>query len=275
MSDPNNPEVKEPVAPTPGTPEYDEAMAAKFRNGGEPPADDLPPEVPAMPEGGVEKFYDAKTGAYDWKSHAVEAEYRLKQSKGEKPDPQAPPEDNIAGDEDEVQDILAKAGLKPDELEKQIVEQGELAQEARKALVDQGIPEALIDSYVAHYRANVESMAAKALEAAGGEEGWKQLNDWAVANLTEAEQADYNARLAGPNWEVALKDLKARRAATSPTRGEGNLLTGDSGVPTATGYTSRAQMKADMADPRYKSDPAFRKAVMDKIQFASFQDEYR
>ena len=39
--------------------------------------------IPALPETGSDKFYDAKTGAYNWEGHAKEAEFKLSQKPAE------------------------------------------------------------------------------------------------------------------------------------------------------------------------------------------------
>jgi hypothetical protein len=60
----------------------------------------------------------------------------------------------------------------------------------------------------------------------------------------------------------AIKGMYAR--FSSETR-EPNLSTGDNQQSTGSAYESVGQMKADMSDPRYATDSAFRKMVADKV----------
>lgn len=272
-------------APQPGTDEYNAMMADRYHKGHGQAAEDTveAPQIPAMPEGGHDKFYDKATGSYNWEAHAKEMMFNQtrKSGKDEQKDAsveQAPA--NTAADESagkemglapEAQDVIAKAGLNTADLRDAIVKNGDLTPEQYDALVKAGVPKELVQEHVSNAKYRMDNETAKAVEYAGGVEATNELLGWAQKNLSEPEKAAYNKMLAGPEWQVALDALKTRMASSKPTAGEPSLVIGD--VPssgTATGYRSRSEMKRDMADPRYRSDPTFRSQVMSKMQYATW-----
>jgi hypothetical protein len=67
----------------------------------------------------------------------------------------------------------------------------------------------------------------------------------------------------------AIKNLDARMRAETKSR-QSNLIKADAIAQTEGGYESHAQMIEDMADPRYKKDPAYRAAVARKASRSKF-----
>jgi hypothetical protein len=263
--------------PTPGSPEYDAAMIARMEKGtGGTPSDVAEtPQIPSMPEGGVEKFYDKKTGAYNWAAHVKELEFKLSQRK---PDNKSTTEQKPDQSQDsQVKNVVESAGLKVEDLGRQIRETGKIADDSKAKLVQAGIPESLIDEYVQLANAHMERAASAAMEYIGngsaeaGESEWTAMNEWASKNLSEAEKVRYNEMLAGPDWKVAIDTLRTKMRAASPTAREGSLITGTVTGPTITGYSSKRQMIADMQSDKYKNDPAFRLMVARKLAVSRFE----
>jgi hypothetical protein len=255
----------------PGSDDYNAQMAEKFTNQ-EPTADngDTPDEVPVapMPEGGYEKFYNKDTGEYNWQNHAKELQYRLEN--GGKT-PEVTPEEQAeveATTEDAASDIVLKAGLSPDDLRQQIESTGSLSEEAFAALEAQGLRRDLVQTYVDNMVYRLEQTQAEAMTYAGGQDEWDKLSAWAETNLPDSEKIRYNELLATPEWKVAIDALRMRRDTAI---GEPNLIGGNNNLAGSQfGYRSKSEMKRDMSDPRYASDPAFRKEVMQKIQSATW-----
>ncbi len=252
-----------------GSDEYNAQMSEKFNNQ-EAKADEQIDKVPVteMPENGQEKFYNAETGEYDWQNHAKELEYRLKKDE---------PEEAIS-DEDkqnventtstEANDIVVKAGLNPEDLKAQLETDGDLSDEAYAALEQQGLRRDLVELYVDNLNYRREQQTNEAINYAGGEQQWEQLSQWAGQNLANDEAARYNELLASPEWKVAIDALRVRRDSA---HGEPSLMGGNNSVGGSQfGYRSKAEMKADMSDARYTTDPAFRQDVMKKIQSATW-----
>lgn len=254
----------------PGSDEYNKQMADKFLNQ-EAEVDEVE-EVPvqAMPEGGFEKFYDPKTGEYNWQNHAKELEYRLNQSKTpeeQKTDTEA----TQTTEQAEVNDIVVKAGLKSEDLEQQIVSTGDLSEDAYAALEKVGLKRDLVKLYVDNLTYRREANINEALQYVGGQQEWDSLSTWAADNLPETEVLRYNELLASNEWRVAVDALKVKRDSSNP---EPRLVSGSESVNGSSyGYRSKSEMKSDMSDPRYSKDPAFRREVMQKIQSATWDLE--
>jgi hypothetical protein len=278
-----NPEDLEVV---PGSPEYNEMMRSKFlselgyetdnQTDEEDTNEGDDADIPALPEGGQAKFYNAQTGEYNWQAHARELEYRA--SKGQKPkaDEGAAPEgdkptEDAPAPDGEVADIVTKAGLSMETLEQTLQTNGSLTDEQRAALVKTGIPEALVRSYETMYAKAYEAQVKESLDYVGGEQEWQRIHAWAATNLTPAERDQYEVLLAGPSWQVAVDALKSRMGSTSKTAREGSLAAGAGPSNSSpVGYRSRDEMKRDMSNPLYQSDAKFRERVMQKMQSATW-----
>lgn len=264
----------------PGSEEYNQQMADKFAENqaaaGQEEVeekDELP--VPSMPENGQEKFYNKETGEYDWQNHAKELEYRLQNKEPEKePDIQLTDEERQEAEavpEYQAIDIVQRAGLNPEEMKAALDTTGDLPEEAYAALEKQGLRRDLVEFYVENLNYRKEAMQQEAMSYAGGENEWNSLAQWAGQNLEPQEVARYNEILDTPEWKVAIDALRVRR---DMSYGEPQLVGGNNAVAGSTfGYRSKAEMKADMGDPRYAADPAFRKDVMAKIASATWDLE--
>lgn len=283
--------------PVPGSDEYNAMMAAKFRNEGDDtdtevagnPGEDPAPtdgQVEPMPEGGVDKFYNAETGVYDWASHGKEAAYRAAQA-AKDDTPAAAPEleaeeagEQSGDDNAEASDIVIKAGLDPAALQQEIVTSGKINDDARAALNKQGISDSIIDAFVRGIVAETTAARAAGLEYVGGEEVWSEVQAFVKSNFTESEKNSFREALKGDSWQLAVDGVKARMAKAK-SNGEGTLTVGNQpGSSAPAGYTSRSQMQQDMNDPRYTGagrpggpDPAFQRQVMVKMQNATWSDE--
>jgi len=264
----------------PGSEEYNQLMADKFRNPGteEDIEQDVVP-VPDMPAEGVDKYYDNDTGAYNWEAHARELLFNANgrpkdQEEKTQTAEKAAEEPSPEAEEQEVSNILVKAGLDTEEIGQKIIEQGDLSSEDYEALKKVGIPEDLIKSYVQSYRYQFETERKVALEYLGGEEQWAQTMQWAQENLSETEVTDFNNLLSTSSWRLAADGLKARMSeatGTRPATREPTLIRGEnSAAPSSAGYRSKAEMKADMSSKEYTTSPKFREQVIKKIQTATW-----
>lgn len=274
--EPTAPETTEQVVedPKPGDPGYDEAMREKFRSRSiEGEADEVETVVPPKPDIGADKFYDPKTGTYNWEAHAREQAFNANRAKapekpGDKPGESEADPDTTAGD------VIAAAGLKVEDLRSTITTSGALAEDQVAALEKAGLPRDLIDEYVdlAKYRLEAESRAA--VEYAGGEEETNRLLAWAEANFDQATKARVNGLLAGPDWRDGIDLIRARAPM-----GEGQRISNTvSGQTTSQGFRSRAEMLRAMREVdettgrrKYETDPAYRRQVEQRIAVSRFE----
>ena len=263
--------TEQATQPENGSDEYNQQKAAEFKAGhGTPSSENIDSTpVPDKPENGQDKFYNAETGEYNWQAHAKELEYRMK---GETPpaaeatseeSTEAAPE---ADADSAALDVVGKAGLDVDTLVQQIQQDGNLSDDAKNALMAQGLDAALIDSYVDNLKFRMEAESKSALDYVGGEEEWNKVNSWAENNLSGDEKAAYNDTLNGDNWKMAVDAIKSRMGSNT----EPNLMIGNEVGNSSTGYRSRAEMKKDMANPEYRTNPTFRQTVIEKMSVSTY-----
>lgn len=169
---------------------------------------------------------------------------------------------------DQAKEAVKTAGLDMTTLNKEFAEKGELSAESLKALSDKGITKPMVDAYVAGLQSQATALRASLAEVAGGEQGLKNVYDWAQANMTPAEIESYNKTLALGNTDaakLALYGIVSR--FTQATGKEPSLVDGDvapsrSGEPA---FESSAEVTAAMRDPRYQTDEAYRQKVARRL----------
>ena len=253
--------------PEKGSPEYNEKMVERFDEGFKPQVEantqsfEEAPEVAAMPEGGLDKFFNKESGEYDWPNHVKELEYRIEQNKpDDKPTVETEPSDRPQVD----WDSMAQA----------VGEKKELSPENKKALMDFGLPEHVIDSYMGLLEVGQEYAQQRTIEYAGGEEQINNIFDWAQKNLSEEEIKNYNDILDTPNWRMAIDSLKVASGIgsvdTETNSGDPQLIEGNAAQNSGVGFASKQEMISAMADPKYKADPAFRNQVRLRVGRSNF-----
>ena len=133
----------------------------------------------------------------------------------------------------------------------------------------------LIQAYVTQYSKNQAAVQAQAVSAqaeadilssVGGKEAYGEMVSWAANNLPAEEVASYNQVTNSGNVaaiKFAVEALSNRYKAAEGY--EAPLVTGKRGTPKETGYRSHAELSRAIADPRYRTDPAFRADVEAKL----------
>lgn len=255
-------------APALGTPEYDAAMAQKFQDSKDPSKIADNPVDPAvanqMPEGGHEKFWDADKGVYNWQAHATELQFKIDQ-KAPKEERQDTP-DEANGEEKAVGNIIEKAGLNEDALLSEITANGKLSDEQVAALKSVGIPESIIESHVEGVKARLDGVRDSMVAHLGGAEAYNQMVNWGNENLSDEGRDAVNTLFTQGNWKSALTIIQNEYTQNARGARQGTLLAGDGSVTgDTTIYESKAQQSADINNPKYRTDPAFRAQVARRI----------
>lgn len=237
-------------APAPGTPEYDQAMAAKYveANATEPVT-----ETPADPVS-EEPKPEEKTDDQSDKTPSLKIE--KDESEGETTETEAKEEE------------AAPAPI-PAELFDKATEEfntsGDLTEETIEGFVSKGIPREFIDNYVAGLRALQTQAVAEAHSIVGGEDNWTAMMTWAKG-LPEADIEAFNEAVTNPKTSaLAIQGLYSRFTAENGSEAPSASANAERGAIDGDVYQSTAEMTADMRDPRYKTDAAFRSNVEQKI----------
>lgn len=180
--------------------------------------------------------------------------------------------------------ILDSAGLDGKSLNEYWHKHGSLPEEAYAGLEGQGVSRAVIDQWLAgvgksqaaagkeaelaqrERRANDEAAAREVYNSVGGKEVYARMTAWARANFSAEEQEAYNAimesgSLSAINLAVAGLEARYRKALGA----DPHLVSGKSGAEDLSVFRSTAEVTQAMSDPRYKSDPAYREDVAQKL----------
>lgn len=151
---------------------------------------------------------------------------------------------------------------------KEFADTGALSDDTYTKLQAQGISRKMADTYIAGIQAAKANAIAIADKIAGGPEARQQVLAWAVANLTTAERNAFNAAVTGDDpaaREFAFRGLVSRWK-DSGGGAEPTLVQPTGRSPEAAGlaFSSFKELSAAMKDPRYSTDPNYRKSVEDR-----------
>jgi hypothetical protein len=229
---------------------------------------------PDRPEWLPEKFSSMEEMAKAY------TELEKKQSRGQKVANDIPTEETSEEIEEEesteesqeetekaAREATKEAGLDFDDLSRQYWEAGELDEDAYAKLEKSGIPKHVVDSFIQGQEALLDRTRNEVFGSVGGEENYQAMVGWAADTLPIEEVEAYNKAVNSADLntaKMAVAGLKARFNASEgfePTRS----VKGTTAQVSSQSYRSLAEMRAEMSDPRYKVDPAFRREVEKKL----------
>lgn len=264
------------------------AMAEKYRqqNGGQPPADNgqsnnantaddgTGTAKPARPDHIPEKFWDASKGEVN--VEALAKSYTELEKKAAAPKPNANGEtangENADGananDNANAESLKEFAGLRQQATD--LLAKGEpLTDEVYAGLEKHGLSRDDVDAFIAGQEALGQLARYQVHGEAGGEEQYKSMIEWARANYSAEEVQIYDRDIHSGDPNVRLAAVRGLKARYSQANGEeGRSVTNGSNHRTTDGYESGAQMRADMKNPKYQKDAAFRAEVARKVAAA-------
>ena len=100
----------------------------------------------------------------------------------------------------------------------------------------------------------------------GGDENYQNMLHWAGANLNQQEIDMFDAVMQRGDALGAFFAIRSLAYRYNDAAGyEGKMLTGNAPKTSGSQYRSQQEVIQAMSDPRYDSDPAYRKDVMDKL----------
>lgn len=141
----------------------------------------------------------------------------------------------------------------------------ELTDDHFKPLTDAGLPREMIDTYLAGVKAIESTIELSAHEAAGGKDKFEAARTWAASALTDAELDYYNTQAGNPaTAKQAVEWLMGKHGSANPSEGaviDAQAAQGAGGD----NFTSQAQVTEAIASREYKTDPAFRQKVAEKL----------
>ena len=222
------------------------------------------PNRPKPDESGDDKLIGGK---FKSQEDLLNAYQELERKQGADPDKK--PAKPIEPLHDATIKKAEEAGLDIAAIENEWGEKGELSDETYGKLAKKGFDRVTVDTIIEGRKAIAQRFVGELSKVTGGADQMKQILEWSVTNLSEAEQEAYNSVVNGGDLEtskLALAGLLARY--TKETGSPPDLVDGGESRPSAGGpkpFTSRAQVTEAMRDPRYKKDSAYQKAVSDRL----------
>jgi len=165
---------------------------------------------------------------------------------------------------------LEEAGIDFNDMSSRYAESGMLQDEDYGELEKAGFSRNMVDNYLAGLQYNAaQDSALNAQQVSqiktefGGAEEYDAMTTWAAENMEADEIAAFNRIVQGSNdgaqIRLAIAGLYAQYTASEGR--EPQLLGGKPSSNSGSKFESTAQVIEAMNDPRYATDPAYRKAV--------------
>ena len=221
-------------------------------------------------EGNLPKEQELIGGEFESQEDLLNAYNELKAAKAEEaPEPMGTAQE-IYGEA--VGNILEQGNVDYKSMNEYWQEKGEITEEHYKELEQAGLPRDLVNSHLAGLKQElaVTEREVHAIRDSYGEETFANMQEWASANLTDAEKAAYSSGINSKNIEqvkLTVAGLHSRYVASEGN--EPNLISGRPMSGVADKFESVAQLEVAMNDPRYAKDEAYRAKVTDKLSRSS------
>jgi hypothetical protein len=172
---------------------------------------------------------------------------------------------------------LEEAGIDFSDMNTRWQQSGELSTDDYTALEGAGFSKQMVEAYLngLNYQAAKDSaltmqQVADVKSQFGGEEEYGRMMAWAQSNLSAEEQDAFNTLInTQPMSTVKLAVAGIHSRYTAAEGREPKLLGGRSPRSEGDVFESTAQLVEAMKDPKYKSDPAYRRKVEAKLSRSS------
>jgi len=145
-------------------------------------------------------------------------------------------------------------------------ENGKLEESDYEGLAAKGLSKDMVDTYIAGQQALIQQYTANVYNQVGGEEAYTAMVQWASESFSAEEVAVFDAAVNSGDTNQTMSAVKGLQARYQMENGtQPNLMQGKTGGSGNEAYASLAEMKRDMANPKYHNDPAFRDSVTRKL----------
>lgn len=183
---------------------------------------------------------------------------------------------------DKLGKVFEDASLDPFVISKTFHDnKGTIPDEMKQSLIDSGLSEASVNSYLAGRAAesgytesnqgSIDDLTAQDVSSiqnsVGGEKVYKDLMEWGSSNLSDsyAEAFDNIVQSGNPeSIQIAVQGLKAQYDEANGY--EGRMLSGKAPKSSRDVFRSQAEVVKAMSDERYEKDPAYRNDIYEKLE---------
>lgn len=191
----------------------------------------------------------------------------------------APIEQKVAdlkSSEDSLKDDLKTKGVDFETAVSEYNEKGALSDATMDALAKAGYPKAVVEGFIKSRQILETQYTSAVYEAAGGEEAYSRITQWAAANLSKADIEAFNSAIDSGNLGTVKLILGGMRSAMGEalTQKHGTSNPSVMGGPATTnptgGFADKAEMVKAMSDKRYCRDPQYTKLVESRMAKTSW-----
>ena len=150
---------------------------------------------------------------------------------------------------------------------------GQITEDMHNQLTGAGIAKEAVDAYLAGRAKDMgmnsdvnQSDIDSIYKSVGGEQQYKNLMSWAADNLSQDSINSFDNLInTGDRNSIQLAVNGLVAQYQNDAGYEGRMLQGKPSRTNTDVYESQAQLVAAMSDPRYDNDPAYRQAVIAKL----------
>ena len=278
----------------------DRVTFSQDESGATPPTTPTPPQDENRPAWKPEGFEgDEAAIAKSWADQRAEItrlqQELAKHTKQSTPPPPAPnaattppadgttagekkPDGEASSQDEAAREVADAAGVDLAPYQTEFDTNGDVSEESR-AKIAEGLKKVLganarqiVDDFIDSRKVVVENDTRMFYDAAGGEENYGRMATWAAQNLPKQQLEAYNAQVTSGDRHAALFTLDGLKAKYEAANGKipARVLGGGGPAPTQGGFASSAEMRRAMADPRYKTDEAYRAQVASRLAVSNF-----
>jgi hypothetical protein len=149
-------------------------------------------------------------------------------------------------------------------------ENGELSEDDYAGLSKMGIARDVVDTYIQGQMAMQDAEVQAVFNEVGGSAVYQDMVQWAADSLSPEEVSVFDADVQSGDKVRALNAVRGLQARYSQVVGiKPTLVRGHTQGSGTSAYSSLSEMKRDMGDPRYQSDPAFREQVTRRLSVSN------
>jgi len=196
------------------------------------------------------------------------------------PDPAKPEAKPPKTADEAAQEAATAAGVDLNPYSEEYATTGDVTEENRAKIAEslKGVlgenARQIVDEFIESKKVVHQNDRTMYMEAAGGEEAYQTMVNWAAQGGLPKEQIEaYNKQIGTGDRHATLFAIEGLRAKYEAANGRAPKLLGNT-LPPSNGsvspFRSSAEMTQAMADPRYKKDIAYREEVKKRLAVSPF-----
>ena len=185
------------------------------------------------------------------------------------------------GSDEEVSEYAPAVNLITEASEEYYANDGQLSEETIESFSSMSSQD-LVNAYLEIQAKNPQAPAQSyelseaqvnsVMNAAGGEQNYNSVIEWAASNLTERQVDAFDSVVDSGNPAAINIAFQGLQSAYNEANGyEGRMIQGKAPTSSGNNFRSQAELVAAMGDPRYDTDEAYRDDVLRRLDQSDLQ----